>query len=276
MTPGSNVVQDSTLEPYRPLGTARAGSEDLGPISPELALVDPVLAERARMLFPEPREQTRPRRPPTAKARPIEPVAEQPKVAPAPTTRFQPRRLRRTMALAALVFAAGAASGGFVGRRHGVSSQVTLESRAGAPPPPAVTGEAKQPLTQTSSDGPKAPRRRTVLKGVHGPAAAATKRARSRPARVTWAANVLGVTAAVDVRGVRLVWQRPGDSHHVVVLRKLDPGKRNVVVFRGASTSYRDVSARQCTAYRYTIVNYDQHGHRSTGVPTSIVTSGCT
>src|SRR5262245_56059660 len=49
VTPWPDAVQGST-----PL------SEDLGPISPELALVDHVLAERARALLPEPREQTRP------------------------------------------------------------------------------------------------------------------------------------------------------------------------------------------------------------------------
>jgi hypothetical protein len=48
------------------------------------------------------------------------------------------------------------------------------------------------------------------------------------------------------------------------------------VVFRGGATSFRDISPRPCTAYRYTIVNYDRRGHRSTGVPTSVVTGGCT
>ena len=41
-------------------------------------------------------------------------------------------------------------------------------------------------------------------------------------------------------------------------------------------TNYRDGSARPCSSYRYTIVNYDRRGHRSTGVPTSVVTGGCT
>jgi hypothetical protein len=49
-----------------------------------------------------------------------------------------------------------------------------------------------------------------------------------------------------------------------------------VVVYRGRATSYRDMSPQPCTAYRYTIVNYDRSGHHSTGVPTSVVTEGCT
>ena len=105
-----------------------------------------------------------------------------------------------------------------------------------------------------------------------GKKAIAQQRARSK---VTWAANVLGVSAEVDNPGVTLVWQRPAGSKRVVVLRSLAAGKRSVVVYRGAATSYRDLSPQPCTAYRYTIVNYDRSGHHSTGVPTSVVTQGC-
>jgi hypothetical protein len=73
---------------------------------------------------------------------------------------------------------------------------------------------------------------------------------------------------------VRLVWQRPADSRRVVVLRA-SVGRRNIVLYRGRATSYRDGSTRPCTAYRYTIVNYNRRGHRSTGVPTTVVTEGC-
>jgi hypothetical protein len=61
----------------------------------------------------------------------------------------------------------------------------------------------------------------------------------------------------------------------VVVLRALGSRKKSVVVFRGRAAKYRDDSAQRCSAYRYTIVNYDALGHRSTGVPTSVVTQGC-
>jgi hypothetical protein len=73
---------------------------------------------------------------------------------------------------------------------------------------------------------------------------------------------------------VKLVWQPPVGSAHVVVLRTR--GDRSTVVFRGRAASFRDVPPRACTTYRYTIVNYDRRGHRSTGVPTSVVTAGCT
>jgi hypothetical protein len=69
---------------------------------------------------------------------------------------------------------------------------------------------------------------------------------------------------------VALQWQRPADSARVVVLRKR--GASSAVVYRGRATSYRDSPPRSCTGYRYTIVNYDRRGHRSTGVPTSVVT----
>jgi hypothetical protein len=75
---------------------------------------------------------------------------------------------------------------------------------------------------------------------------------------------------------VKLVWQRPTGSGHVVVLRARGDQGHGTVVFRGSAASFRDLSPRTCTAYRYTIVNYDRRGHRSTGVPTSVVTAGCT
>jgi hypothetical protein len=80
----------------------------------------------------------------------------------------------------------------------------------------------------------------------------------------------------VTSKGVKLVWKRPRGSDHVVVLRALSSRKKGVVVFRGRATTYRDVSARPCSEYRYTIVNYDRLRRHSTGVPTSVVTQGCT
>jgi hypothetical protein len=81
--------------------------------------------------------------------------------------------------------------------------------------------------------------------------------------------------AVVDERGVRLVWESPSGSDHVVVARTGENGKQRVI-FRGRATSARDASPRSCSTYRYTIVSYDRHGHRSTGVPTSVMTGGCT
>jgi hypothetical protein len=107
-----------------------------------------------------------------------------------------------------------------------------------------------------------------------GPKSKSTRR-QQRAARATWAANVLGVAARVDRPGVTLVWQRPANSDHVVILRSPATRSHDVVVYRGRARSFRDDPPLPCTGYRYTIVNYDRKGHRATGVPTSVVTQGC-
>src|SRR6476619_6678779 len=102
------------MDPEEVLGAAAHPSAELGPISPELALVDDVLAERARMLLPDPTERTRsPRVVPVAWS---PPVSERPETARAPAGPQRRGRWRKTVLLAGLVFAAGAASGGFFGR----------------------------------------------------------------------------------------------------------------------------------------------------------------
>ena len=83
---------------------------------------------------------------------------------------------------------------------------------------------------------------------------------------------MLGVAASVDRAGVVLAWRRPSDSARVVILRAREGRRVSVVVHSGLATRYRDASPHPCTRYRYTIVNYDRQGHRSTGVPTSVVT----
>jgi hypothetical protein len=274
---GSADVLDSTIGPKQPLRAAQGGHPDLGPISPELALVDHVLAEQARAMLPDPRDQS-PRRPLAAPPYPSMPLAQGPDAAPVPVpTRPRTVRWPRTAVLAALVFAAGAASGDFLGRKQAAAPRVMLEVQAGAPTTATGTDEGEQTRTRRASTGGRkpAPTRRGSRSDHHSTASTA-KRERRRPGSVIWAANVLGVTGGVDGRGVRLDWQRPADSDHVVVLRTLGSRTGGVIVFRGRATSYRDVRARACTAYRYTIVNYDRGGHRSTGVPTSVVTQGCT
>jgi len=263
------------FEPEPPLGALPAASAaDLGPISPELALVDPELARRARELLPEPSERPRAPRPAPPAPAPVfrpptpEPVAEA-EVAPGR------RRWPRALLLAAAIFAAGAASGTFLRTENAGSPATALEVRAGAPTTqarptsrPAVTSAVLRPPKVAAKK--RATKTTVAKKRTTKPTAA--PRQRRRHARVAWAANVLGVSAQVNRLGVELEWQRPAASSHVVVTRRRVHRGPGVVVYRGWATSYRDASARACTAYRYTIVNYDRKGHRSTGVPTSVAT----
>jgi hypothetical protein len=254
-----------------PLGAGLAGYAELGPISPELALVDDVLAKRARSLLPDPPD--RPPRPALAAPTPTasEPVGQGADVPPVSAARSG-SRWQRTVVLAGLIFTAGALSGGFLGRKQATSPKVTLDAQPRAPITATTTQPGTQRRTRLSSTGEREalpPRR------VHDPPSKNAKEEQLRSGPVTWAANVLGVSAGVDGRGVMLAWQRPADSDLIVVRRALGTRHSGVVVFRGRATSFRDLTARSCTTYRYTIINHDRKAHRSTGVPTSVVTKGC-
>lgn len=163
--------------------------------------------------------------------------------------------------LVACAFALGGIIGGFVGDRRANVPRPTLQADAALPTAPARGGGAsgQAPLQRLSIGAPKAK---------------ATARER-RAASVVWAPNVVGVAARIGHPAVTLVWQKPAGSAHVDVLRQPAPRPNRDVVYSGQATRYRDLKARPCTVYRYTIVNYDRRGHRSTGVPTSIVTDGC-
>ena len=251
---------------FRPLGASTSEEGDLGPISPELALVDSVLAERARALLPEPRELPR-RRPTASRAEgPRGPVVQRP--ARAPASRSTTTRLTKMVVLSAIIFAAGAASAELLGRRDAASPRGLLEIRPGTPGETRA-GESSPTFAQQT----RTARAQTQSSRDGRPSVRSKGRRPGTPA--SWAANVLGVTAAVDTRGVRLAWQPPAGSRRVVVFRTLDDGKHRITLFRGRATSIRDDSPRPCRTYRYMIVNYDRGGRRSTGVPTSVVTGGC-
>src|SRR5262245_4692818 len=239
-------------------------SAKLGPISPELVLVDPVLAEQARKLLPDVVERPRPRAPVAvvgpATAPESAPVAVEPAV--------PRRRWRRMLVLAVLVFVAGAISGTLLGGKHDAPVGVAVGVRPEAPDTRSPTVGAQTAKPSKTAPQTTAPAKTSPHEPLRPP------KPRSRVAS-GWTSNVLGVEARVDDAGVTLLWRRPAGSGHVVVVRRRGPRARDGVVYRGRAVSYSDSNVRPCTTYRYTIVNYDRRGHPSTGVPTSVVTSGC-
>lgn len=247
------------MSPAQRFGAIPGGAADLGPISPELALIDPDLARRARELLPEPGEFWRARATPP----PALPV-EEPVAAPPTARAIEPprgRRWARTLVFAAVVFAAGAASGATVAPERTAPSGAAFGFGAAAP-------ATLSPPTQHRLDVRTARASRR-----HG--RRSTARVYRHQARVVWASNVLGVVTRISRGHVVLLWGRRPGSGRVVVLRARDRGPSRVV-YRGRGARYEDSSTRACTAYRYTLVRYDRRGHRSTGVSSSVVTPGCT
>ena len=275
MDAGPDALQTTAPVTELPLGASPVGDAVPGLISPELALVDPELAQRARELLPEPRERRKVPRPLAAAPAPAQPAAE---FASEPEIRRR-RRWLRMVALAAVIFGAGAASGTFLGNKETRSPGKTLEAAAVSPMTPPLRPKPHATRGQAAlRPKPHATRGQAALRPPEMSRARLRARTGSAPPQrrrhtlVAWASNVLGVAVSVDDAGVVLAWRRPADSERVVVLRTRQGRDTSAVVQSGKATSYHDASPRPCTGYRYTIVNYDRRGHRSTGVPTSVVT----
>jgi hypothetical protein len=211
------------------------------PISPELALVDPVLAEAARAALPEepwrafipapaPVVEPEPAPPtpvevPLAEAPPRWP--EEPAPAPAPPRRRRSRRLVMTAAFAAAAAAGVAVGGDFIGPRAadrpsfapdsiavGTSGTTTAEASPSPtvgppvnPAAPSATTTEEQPAATTTAAMATKPKQAAKPK----PAAKPSKsRSSFVPARVFAWGPVQGATTyrVRFYRGQRLVLQR--------------------------------------------------------------------
>jgi hypothetical protein len=246
-------------------------------ISPELVLVDPALADKARAELPGPGEFV------TARLRAAQEQSgsavslEAPLAAP--SHRVEPQRpsRRRTRALRRVLVAAVFLLAGFAFGRM-----------TAAPPPGFIieqvdnAGSSLRSLQRSTPDAAASPRsektkrlkrpsRGPVVAGArHGRGAKAKRRnAFSAAAPPRRSRNVLGVIVSVSPRAVTIRWRAPTSSRRVIVLRRKRGAKNQRVVYRGTRPWLRD-SALEPGTYTYVIVNYDRGRRASSGVPTVV------
>lgn len=252
-------------------------------ISPELALIDPALAEKARAGLPDPGEFFSARLP-AAQAATTE-AHRLPDVEPQPRRRRRTRTLGRVL-VASIFLLAGFSIGrmtatqppGFIieqvvgGDSASQSLQQRSAAKAAASAPSRTTA---RPRVRTRAT------RRSAASGVAGArhgrgAKTASKRSPRKAAAVRTprrSRNVLGVIVSLSPRSVTIRWRAPTSSRHVIVLRRKRGASKDLVVYRGTRPWLQDASLQPGT-YTYVIVNYDRGGRASSGVPTVVEVAG--
>jgi hypothetical protein len=240
-------VNATSLEPV-----ARSQAELANePISPELVLVWPELADYARSRLPPITlfDATASR----TKAGPLDPAGASERT-PSPLREL---RQRRTGVVAVAAFIAGAASGAYVIGNHdhstvdpgGSAVPQVVVTRERAPRGPSTANVSTRRLRAGAADA--SARSRSGVKTPRGPVP-----------------SVLGVVATAGKRFIRLEWQRPAGVERVAVLRI--EGRRTVTRYKGRGTSFTDHSVRKGRTYRYVLLSYDRDGRSSSGVVTVV------
>jgi hypothetical protein len=217
------------------------------PISPELVLVSPALAERARAELPpvvlyEP-----------ARLRKVVSEARPQRHSPAPV-RSARARLWRYAAAAAAVLIAGVAAGSYATTNRRPAG--TSEPRSALAIPRHPDAGSRTALSRIQLGAP----RRVTTPSVAGRSLI--------PATHLPVPTVLGVMTTAGDGFVRLQWQRPRGVARVAVFR-ID-GRRRLRRYEGRRNSFLDRSVRNGSTYRYVLLSYDRAGRSSSGVITVI------
>lgn len=260
-------------------------------ISPELVLIDPALAGRARAELPDPGEFVAARlraaqeqsRSSASLEAPTPVPAHLPDVEPERPSPRPSRPLRRVL-VAAIVLLAGFSIGrmtaapppGFIIEQVDDAGSTLRSLQQQSTPPAAAAPGSRTTRPPIQRAGNKKPRRGPVVAGArHGRGEKSKRRnAFSAAAAPRRSRNVLGVVVSVSPGAVTIRWRAPTSSRRVVVLRRKRGARKQQVVYRGRRPWLRDAALAPGT-YTYVIVNYDRGRKASSGVPTVVeVASG--